>query len=97
MEEEQKKKIALFRFGVISELVGRKSWVRGEREKVIGELVAKEWEIPGSGRTRISRSVIWEWLRLYERSGRKIESLLQFLILSLKRRCHRQKAFDSIY
>ena len=75
MEEEQKKKIALFRFGVISELVGRKSWVRGEREKVIGELVAKEWEIPGSGRTRISRSVIWEWLRLYERSGRKIESL----------------------
>ena len=46
--------IALFRFGVTAELVGRKSWVRGEREKVIGELVGKEWEIPGVSNRRSS-------------------------------------------
>jgi len=31
MELEQKKKIAMFRFGVIAELVGRRDLQRGER------------------------------------------------------------------
>jgi len=73
--EEQKKNIALFRFGVISELIGRKDIRRGEREAVIRELTTREWEIPDSVRTRVSRSTIREWLRRYEASGRKIESL----------------------
>ena len=75
MTEEQKKNIALFRFGVISELIGRKDIRRGEREAVIRELTTREWEIPDSVRTRVSRSTIREWLRRYEASGRKIESL----------------------
>jgi len=75
MDEEQKKKIALFRFGVIAELVGRKDIRRGEREKQIRELAKKQWEIPGSECTYVSRSIIREWLRRYEESGRRIESL----------------------
>jgi len=75
VDKDQKQKIALFRFGVIAELVGRKDLRRGERENKIRELAGREWEIPGSGRTRVSRSVIREWLRRYEGSGRKIESL----------------------
>ncbi len=75
VDKEQKQKIALFRFGVIAELVGRKDLRRGQREEKIRELAGREWEIPGSGRTRVSRSVIREWLRRYEESGRKMESL----------------------
>lgn len=75
MTEEQNKAIALFRFGVISELIGRKDIRRGEREAVIQKLSAIQWQIPGSARTRVSRSTIREWLRRYEASGRKIESL----------------------
>lgn len=75
VDKEQKQRIALFRFGVIAELVGRRDLRRGERERKIRELAGREWEIPGSGRTRVSRSVIREWLRRYEASGRKMESL----------------------
>jgi putative transposase len=75
VDKEQKEKIALFRFGVIAELVGRKDLQHGQREGKIRELAQREWEIPGSGRSRVSRSVIREWLRRYEQSGRKLESL----------------------
>ena len=75
MGEEQKKKIALFRFGVIADLVGRKKLKRGEREAIIRDLARKEREMPFSGRSSVSRSTIREWLRRYERSGKKLESL----------------------
>ena len=75
MDEEQKKKIAMFRFGVIADLVGRKDLERGEREAIIRELAGKQWEIPFSGRSSVSRSTIREWLRRYQRSGQKLESL----------------------
>lgn len=76
MDQEQKDQIALFRFGVISELIGRRDLRRGERESLIRDLTDRQWEIPGSGRTRVSRSTIREWLRRYEESGRKLESLV---------------------
>lgn len=76
MDQEQKDQIALFRFGVISELIGRRDLRRGERESLIRDLSGRQWEIPGSGRTRVSRSTIREWLRRYEESGRKLESLV---------------------
>ena len=75
MTEQDKRKIALFRYGVIAELVSRTDVSRGERERTIRGLSKREWEIPGSQRTRISRSTIHEWLRRYEQSGRRIESL----------------------
>jgi len=75
MTEEEKHKIALFRFGVIGELVSRTDVSWGERERTIRGLSKREWQIPGSQRTRISRSTIHEWLQRYERSGQRVESL----------------------
>ncbi len=75
MTEEQKRSIALFRFGVIADLVSRADLTWGERERTIRELSGREWKIPGSERSRIARSTIHQWLKRYEGGGRKIESL----------------------
>jgi putative transposase len=76
MEQEQREKIAIFRFGVIFPLVERdlrEHW--GEKERIIRELAGKEWEIPFCNRRVISRATILSWLKRYEEGGRKIEAL----------------------
>ena len=75
MEETRKQQIALFRFGVIAQLLGYSRLDRGEREACIKKLAAQKWEIPFSQKSSISRSTIRAWLRRYEASGRKLESL----------------------
>ena len=75
MEEEKKREIATFRFGVISDLVVSHTLERGEREKLLREKAERQWLIPYSRRTRISGSTLALWVRRYERSGRKLESL----------------------
>lgn len=75
MDEEAKKRIAEFRFGVIHDLIGDRKLNRGQRKRLLGEKAACEWEIPGSGRSRISASTILSWVRRYERGGRRLESL----------------------
>lgn len=75
MEEEKKREIATFRFGVISDLVVSHTLERGEREKLLREKASRQWLIPYSRRTRISGSTLALWVRRYERSGRKLESL----------------------
>jgi putative transposase len=76
MDNEQKEKIAVFRFGVIFPLIEKdlhEYW--GEKERILRELVSKEWEIPFSKRTFISKATILNWVRRYEEGGRKIEAL----------------------
>ncbi len=73
--EEAKQRIAEFRFGVIHELIGDRKLNRGQKRKLLQEKAACEWEIPSSGRSRISASTILSWVRRYERGGRKLESL----------------------
>jgi transposase InsO family protein len=76
MDREKKEKIAVFRFGVIFPLVEKdlhEFW--GEKEKILQELVSKEWEIPLSNRSYISKATILNWVRRYEEGGRKIEAL----------------------
>jgi len=75
MEQEKKEKIAAFRFGVIFRMVGLKETERGKKESVLRDIVRSRWDIPYTGRSYISRSTILEWLRRYEESGRKVESL----------------------
>lgn len=75
MKKDRKQKIALFRFGVISGIISVKDTEKGEREKRIGEVTSKEWDIPYSGRSYIGRSTVRDWLRRYEESGSSIESL----------------------
>ncbi len=47
----------------------------GEKERIIRELVGKEWEIPLSTRNYISKATVLSWVRRYEDGGRKIEAL----------------------
>ena len=75
MEEERKREIATFRFGVISDFVVVHQLERGERERLLKEKAERQWAIPYSRRTRISVSTLASWVRRYERSGRKLESL----------------------
>jgi len=76
MTEEQKKQVAAFRFGVIHELVNTKGLSRGEQERLIRDKCARRWSIPCSNRTRIGRTTILRWLRLYKGGNSRIESLL---------------------
>lgn len=76
MDREKKEKIAVFRFGVIFPLVEKdlhQYW--GEKERILRELVSKEWEIPFSKRSYISKATILSWVKRYEDGGRKIEAL----------------------
>ena len=76
MDHEKKEKIAVFRFGVIFPLIEKdlhEYW--GEKERILRELVSKEWEIPFSKRTFISKATILNWVKRYEDGGRKIEAL----------------------
>lgn len=72
MTEQQKKEIAVFRFGVIGEFVTGAELDYGEKERLLQQKCARKWSIPYSGRTRLSRSTILGWIRQY--NGR-IESL----------------------
>ncbi len=75
MIEEKNKRIATFRFGVISDIVTCLNLAYGEQERLVQEKCERQWEIPFTSRTYISRSTIYEWIRKYKDSGNKLESL----------------------
>lgn len=75
MDEDQKKQVAIFRFGVINDFFTRDRLERGERERLLTEKCGQRWQIPFSNRTRLSRSTILGWVRLYRQSNGKLESL----------------------
>lgn len=75
MDEDLKKQIGVFRFGVIADLVIPRQLDRGETERLFREKSARRYEIPGTHRTRISESTIGHWIRLYRRGGCKLEAL----------------------
>ena len=73
--EDRKKEIAVFRFGVIHEFVGGAVLDYGEQERLLGEKCARKWQIPFSNRTRISRGAMLSWIKQYKESGGRLESL----------------------
>ncbi len=75
MEDELKKRIAVFRYGVIADFVGSRQLSRGERNRLIKDKCVRKWQIPGSQRSSISKSTIKEWIARYRASGNKLESL----------------------
>ena len=75
MTEEQKKRVAVFRFGVIHDLINGNGADQGPQEWLLRQKCARKWEIPYSEKTRIGRSTILRWVRLYRKSNGKIESL----------------------
>jgi transposase InsO family protein len=74
-DAEHRQKVALFRFGIISQLVSRTNVSRGERERMVRAITEKEWEIPTGGRTHIGRSTVLRWLNAYRQAGEHIEAL----------------------
>ncbi len=68
MDETQREKIALFRYGVIRDLVSR-PLAPGEKEHLLLEIASREWSIPGSTRRQIGRSTARDGLTLYELHG----------------------------
>jgi putative transposase len=75
MTEEQKKAVAVFRFGVISDFVNGIHLDYGESERLLAQKCARKWDIPYSGRSRIGRSTIQRWVTLYQAGGGRLESL----------------------
>lgn len=75
MDEELKKRIAMFRLRVISDFTDATSLAWGDVERLMREKCGRKWQIPGSGRTRISESTIKEWIARYRESGNKLDAL----------------------
>ena len=67
--------IATFRFGIIAEFVGGTTLARGDRTRLLNEKAARKYKIPGSTRTRLSRSAIMLWVAVYKRGGERLEAL----------------------
>jgi putative transposase len=68
MDKKLREQIALFRYGVISELVTR-PLAPGEKEQLLSKITAQEWQIPGTDRTHIGRSTVRDWVAQYEALG----------------------------
>lgn len=65
--------IALFRLSVLGPLASREKLERGELKRIIRELAAKSYEIPGSDRNRVTEYAIEHWYYNWKRGG--IEAL----------------------
>jgi transposase InsO family protein len=68
-------KVATFRFGTIADFVTGAKLAYGEKERLLAEKASRAYEIPGSGKTRISRATLLSWVTLYRKGGYKIQSL----------------------
>jgi putative transposase len=75
MDDDKKSRIATFRFGVIHDLVGHVELEPGEQERLLREKCSRKWVIPFSDKTRITRSTILRWVKLYRDSGGRLEAL----------------------
>ena len=75
MTETEKQQVAVFRFSIIHEFVGSTRLDHGKREELLREKCDRKWVIPGSSKTRLARSTILRWIRLYTKSGNRLESL----------------------
>ncbi len=75
MDLDKKQQIATFRFGVIHDLVGNVELDPGEQEKLLRDKCERKWVMPFSDKTRITRSTIMRWIKLYKDSGGRLESL----------------------
>lgn len=67
-DAERRKQIALFRYGLIADLVQLPPNHRG-LYKLLADKAAREYEIPGTLRRRVARETMRGWLRDYRRGG----------------------------
>jgi putative transposase len=72
-DDDRRHDIALFRYGVIAELV---QWPEGAKGLYarLKRRRARDYAIPGSSRTRVAEETIRDWLKAYRQGG--FEALL---------------------
>ncbi|MEJ2024452.1 MAG: DDE-type integrase/transposase/recombinase, partial [Deltaproteobacteria bacterium] len=75
MDDDAKRDVAIFRFGVIHDFVSGAQLDRGEQERLLREKSLRKWAIPHSRKTRITRTTILRWIKTYRNSNGKLESL----------------------
>lgn len=68
MDDDLSERIAVFRYGVIRDLVAGEL-APGEKERKLAEIAGREWQIPGSRRSRVARSTAREWVESYQAAG----------------------------
>lgn len=67
-DPDQRREVALFRFGLIGPLLHLPEGSQQRRE-LVRQIVEREHEIPGSRRRRVARSTLCDWLRRYRENG----------------------------
>lgn len=67
-DAERRKQVALFRYGLIADLVQLPAHHRG-LYKLLDEKAAREYEIPGTLRRHVAAETMRGWLRDYRRGG----------------------------
>lgn len=76
MKSDKKEKIAVFRFGVIFPLVENDvSEMWGEKERILRQIISKDWDIPYSSKRYVSKATVLNWYRKYLDGGKRIEAL----------------------
>jgi len=75
MDDDAKRDVAIFRFGVIHDFVSGAQLDHGEQERLLREKSLRKWAIPHSRKTRITRTTILRWIKTYRNSNGKLESL----------------------
>jgi transposase InsO family protein len=75
MDEDAKREVAIFRFGVIHDFVSGIELDRGEQQRLIRDKCNRKWSIPYSARSRLTRSTILRWVKRYKDSKGRLESL----------------------
>lgn len=75
MTEEQKQRVAVFRFGIIHEFLDAVRLDHGEQAELLRRKCERRWDIPFSSRSSIGRSTILRWVHQYKASGGNLESL----------------------
>jgi transposase InsO family protein len=68
MDEKLREQIALFRYGVIADLVHRSPGERGLLP-LLKQKAAREFQIPGSHRNHVAEETMRDWLTAYRRGG----------------------------
>jgi transposase len=68
-EDDRALGLALFRYGVIAELVERDDFAPGERTDRVRRIVSETHYQPGHGPRHISERTVYNWLAAYRREG----------------------------
>jgi putative transposase len=68
LDDKAREQIALFRYGLIADLVHREDGERG-LYPLLREKSERVYEIPGSRRTRVAAETIRDWLSAYRKGG----------------------------